>query len=72
MGSGRSSSTVMVNTHIPASAALLVFKMKAVKVSEGACGRECAGSVTVGELTVHCFCATLLLKVRYSVSLIQK
>lgn len=34
--------------------------LKAVKVSKGTWGKECAGSITVGELTVHCFCAALV------------
>lgn len=58
-GSCRSSPTVMVNTPNPPPATLLVFKMKAAKVSRSTRGKECAGSSTGAELTVHCFCAAL-------------
>lgn len=57
VGSCRSSSTVMVNTHSAPPATLLVFKMESVKVSKGPCGKECAGSIAGDELTVHFFCA---------------
>lgn len=58
MGSCRSSPTVMVNTHSPPPAALLVFKMKAVKVRREPVARS-VQSIAVGELTVHCLCAAL-------------